>query len=495
MVTASSAGPGVTRGQSAPGADKEYTQRTQGEEILHEIKKLKDTYGQKQEGAARPVPFSEIEKLYQKVEEITRQARVYDAYKRVEEAAKVIEKVVGKLEDRWKENNAQQSYAQAARMGSTGATQGTTPERPPAAHPRDGKRILIKINSKTEAETIKEQSREDIINRIQRATDEAQGKHTVIAVQKLRSGDLAIHMDSTTAKRDLEAETSWVQAITPGAKLRKQTWPVLIHGVKVADFQLNAWEEHAKRIQNDNAITHPNIKVIKMRWLGRTEGREYAPLVIEVGSAEQANRLINEGLAISYDLKIVERHDQRCRITQCFKCQRYGHISTQCRNQQKCGHCGGEHTTDECAAETQASQRSCAACTGGDHPSWSTACPSRIQEASRAKTARIIMMRLYPVPAKATPPPGDTPTDSIRFTGATQANDEWTTVTTKKRKYAAPGRPIGSLNRLKAIPRDADNHILNFSSQSSIRKEYETPTSTQLTAESEREIESTQTNQ
>ena len=79
-----------------------------------------------------------------------------DAYERVEEAAKVMEKLAGKLEDRWKENGAPRSYAQAARMGSAGVAQGITLEVPPTAHPREEKRIIVKIANKAEAEAIKE---------------------------------------------------------------------------------------------------------------------------------------------------------------------------------------------------------------------------------------------------------------------------------------------------------------------------------------------------
>jgi hypothetical protein len=52
-----------------------------------------------------------------------------------------------------------------------------------------------------------------------------------------------------------------------------------------------------------------------MRWLGRTIKKEYAPLLVEVATVEQVNRLINKGLAIKYDLKIVERFNLKARIT------------------------------------------------------------------------------------------------------------------------------------------------------------------------------------
>jgi hypothetical protein len=52
-----------------------------------------------------------------------------------------------------------------------------------------------------------------------------------------------------------------------------------------------------------------------MRWLKRTNRKEFGLLVIKVDSAEQANRLIIEGIVLEYDLKLIERYDADCRIT------------------------------------------------------------------------------------------------------------------------------------------------------------------------------------
>jgi len=50
-----------------------------------------------------------------------------------------------------------------------------------------------------------------------------------------------------------------------------------------------------------------------MRWLKRTNRKEFSSLIIEVKSAKPANRLIIEGLILGYDLKLVERYDTGCR--------------------------------------------------------------------------------------------------------------------------------------------------------------------------------------
>jgi hypothetical protein len=72
---------------------------------------------------------------------------------------------------------------------------------------------------------------------------------------------------------------------------------------------------HAKR-----ECKNPPRAKIGRTTLAKTEEREYTPLVVEVNSAKQANCLISKGMAMAYNLKIVERYDLKCRITQCFKC-------------------------------------------------------------------------------------------------------------------------------------------------------------------------------
>jgi hypothetical protein len=117
----------------------------------------------------------------------------------------------------------------------------------------------------------------------------------------------------------MKRQKSWVKAICPSAVARKRTWPVIVHGVKMENYQLGAWEKHAKSIK-ENAKLTPNLRIRGMRRLKRTNRKKFGPLVIKVDSAEQANRLIIEGIVLGCDLKQVERYDVSCRITQCSKC-------------------------------------------------------------------------------------------------------------------------------------------------------------------------------
>jgi hypothetical protein len=104
-----------------------------------------------------------------------------------------------------------------------------------------------------------------------------------------------------------------------------------------------------------------------MRWLRRINKKDFALLIIKVNSAEQANRLINEEVVIAYDLKSVEHCNASCRITQCFKYQKYRHISTIYFNTEKCGHYGSDYTTEKCASVFPATRKRYAAYQGKEY--------------------------------------------------------------------------------------------------------------------------------
>jgi hypothetical protein len=90
-----------------------------------------------------------------------------------------------------------------------------------------------KIPDDTQTKTVGEQSREEIMARIKGGAGEGQWTSEVIAVRKLKSGDLAIHVNSPRAKKEMEETT---ECIAPAAVVQKRTWPILVHGVRVADY-------------------------------------------------------------------------------------------------------------------------------------------------------------------------------------------------------------------------------------------------------------------
>jgi hypothetical protein len=190
---------------------------------------------------------------------------------------------------------------------------------------------------------------------------------------------------------------------------------------------------------------------------------------------------------MKYDLKMVERYDVSCRVTQCFKCQKYKHISLVCLNTEVYGHYGGSHSTGTCAGISPTPRGRCAACQRGKHTSWSAECPARIKEISRAKIARQALLRLFRT--------STTPPILKEAFGAPESTRDkgWFTVAIKKRKLA--GRLLGAVSKAKIINRDASQSIFSFTSQpQSTRGASEAPTitTTQPTEHSWMDCDATQ---
>jgi hypothetical protein len=65
-------------------------------------------------------------------------------------------------------------------------------------------------------------------------------------------------------------------------------------------------------------------------------------------------------------------------LTQCFRCQTYGHAAANCQRAPRCVKCVGNHTTSDCTKKERETPAKCAGC-GGDHPANYKNCPRRME--------------------------------------------------------------------------------------------------------------------
>jgi hypothetical protein len=156
-------------------ASNTRVKRVEDDSILHYIQHLRGAYGPSPGEDASPLPYAEASELFDRVEAWARQTGILDAFERVEKAVKNIEEVAKNLQDK-----KPASYAQAVRAG--GATQAATLDTPQKIHPKEEKRVTIKILNKSEAEEIRYQAKEDIVTRIQQSAGGQHAAHTVLAV-------------------------------------------------------------------------------------------------------------------------------------------------------------------------------------------------------------------------------------------------------------------------------------------------------------------------
>lgn len=144
------------------------------------------------------------------------------------------------------------------------------------------------------------------------------------------------------------------------------------------------------------------------------------------------NRVIEQGLVESEEVKMVERFQTGCGLVQCFKCCAYGHIAKHCRAKAHCGHCSGSHETRDCTNKEKAI---CANCVGKglgstEHKAWSESC--LVRKRTREAQAVRFSNRLSTYPQSVRP--DHRPVVSL--------------VVEKELEKQGPGRPKGSTNRV-----------------------------------------------
>jgi hypothetical protein len=97
-------------------------------------------------------------------------------------------------------------------------------------------------------------------------------------------------------------------------------------------------------------------------------------------------KLLSYGIKLSYLVYKVEEFKQVPRITQCFRCQNFGHIAKNCKNEKQiCPRCGkNDHELDDnnkpICKETV---RFCVNC-NGDHSSAYAKCPKKTERINKA---------------------------------------------------------------------------------------------------------------
>jgi hypothetical protein len=92
------------------------------------------------------------------------------------------------------------------------------------------------------------------------------------------------------------------------------------------------------------------------------------------------NRLIKNDLLNNYSHRACKYFEKECTLKQCFRCQKYDHVSKTCRNDVKCDFCAYEHFSDECKAIND--YKKCVNCEK-KHSTWNIQCVVKTREKKR----------------------------------------------------------------------------------------------------------------
>ena len=160
----------------------------------------------------------------------------------------------------------------------------------------------------------------------------------------------------------------------------------------MVQIDTNKQVETIREVYTQNKQLHGEVEILAVHWTKRSlvAGKRFAPLLIDVAEPEQANRLVDAGLIWDYQLHDCKPFAGDCRVTQCFKCFKYGHVARTCGNIARCGFCAAPgHDTNDCLRKNDSANHRCAICATPEarHKAWAPNCPVRQAQVAKARLA------------------------------------------------------------------------------------------------------------
>ena len=102
-------------------------------------------------------------------------------------------------------------------------------------------------------------------------------------------------------------------------------------------------------------------------------------------STDHAAQAVKQGVKIGFIHHRCEEANRKPEVSQCFKCQKFGHISRECQEDTRCVRCSEGHPLKEC--RKQKDEAKCINC-GQNHPALYKGCPAykKAQETEAASS-------------------------------------------------------------------------------------------------------------
>lgn len=169
-------------------------------------------------------------------------------------------------------------------------------------------------------------------------------------------------------------------------------------------------------------------KALRMK---KGPGRVPMPLVmVRIARSEKAKEIYNITEIIRVDVT-VETPKARNDVTQCYRCQGFGHTQHQCKIKPRCVKCAGEHFATECPKTTRDTPAKCANCQGA-HPANYRGCaqfpkprPRQTQTVANPPPTVATAPRAWPSLPKGAPPVQRTEARPERRASAERPVNHW----------------------------------------------------------------------
>ena len=386
---------GVNRGGQPPPPHQQPAAEGKLSELAATISKIIENAVKVKRGAQDllEVPEAQLRRVVEELRRVTQlpaqqsQQAQGDVIKRIlANTEEIKSKIAGQGQ------GAQKTWSQIA-TGQPAKAAVAQINRQQNAERRKDRELIVTIRNEEQKQIANRKSTQQVLESIQ-AREPKTATIEAVAVRQLTSGDYQVTLTSSTARKTLEQTTGWLQGVAESAQIKQTMYTVRAHGVRTEALDASNQEKCIETLRNANQKLHPGLEITRVAWPKKTiNGKQrYGSLIIETLSIEQANRIITHGIVQEGEIKDCDRFIKEARVTQCVKCQEFGHIARFCKNTTRCGRCSGDHETRQCTKP--ATVRKCALCKG-NHAAWSDTCRHRIQARERADLALRTTPALY----------------------------------------------------------------------------------------------------
>jgi len=225
----------------------------------------------------------------------------------------------------------------------------------------------ITIRTRDATDDIKNRNAQQTVQ----AANRVRGGDAVVAARQLPSKDYVLVFRTPEDAQDPRNE-QWVKTVFGNnISMTRPLYTVVAKRVRTESATANT-TDLARELSRQNNTTV--VRVSKMRQRGGHAA--FTTLVLSVASPEEANRLCENGVVLSYEIHDCEPYEESAQPKQCYNCYRFGHIAVHCREKPTCGRCGAaaHSKEDDCPAVGTGGAPKCLACAGA-HPAWHRSCP------------------------------------------------------------------------------------------------------------------------
>ena len=230
-------------------------------------------------------------------------------------------------------------------------------------------------------------------------------------VKSIIHADTRIHLQGPYLKIHPKDGLEYANLLT---KARQDEWEYFTHSPLANDrtkFALKGLPTSTDCETIQTAFDELEIHVHHIRQMTPRQNPIPVWVLTTDKTPETRDQLLNLTGLLHFRVKI-EDLKRRQTVTQCLRCQGFGHKATFCRLQRKCSHCAQLHDSRDCP--NRESTPKCAGC-GGDHFASSPDCPKRQKYSQDLKPKPAIpvthpaafppLPTLNPIPQPPPPPP------------------------------------------------------------------------------------------